>query len=618
MEIKELKDLTRCKYNIRNMNKDNLNLLNKIQGYSICYIEILETFGIGILLKIIESDINTGFLLTSTQFISTALTNHIKKNKILISDSEKWNIEWNLNVYYNYKKNLFKINTKNKNRYIQDFSDINIDIYIFEIIIEDNINDEYYFRYYNHDIYDINFFNKEIKIMSYLDKENFIIENGNIKKIIIDTERIKNLIYNKFKYNSISNLIVQGSPIFIIENNNLYLIGIHHGVSKILNSVKQGLYINTVIDSLINKFNYDSLYYEVGKYIGNIKANKQEGYGKLIYNDNYKYYIGYWNKGNKNGKGIMYKKLEDSYNNKILYYGEFHENYATGNGIKYFKDNYYYTGEMLEGYCNGNGILYDKNGKIIYQGQFSYDKFHGFGKKYYNKGEYYIGNFVYSLRYGKGKFYYESGQQKYIGFFINDEMHGKGKYFYRDGRYYFGNFKNNKFNGFGILYNKLNKVIYYGYFKNDLYSGYGIKYYNSGNYYKGTFKNGKIEGIGTLYDKLDNIIYQGNFSNDLFNEYGLLVLTDNYKFIGNFINGLINKGGLIITPDNKILFTGYYENNKLISNATFYEIKNKVIFKGNITNGKRHGCGEFYDRNNKLLCEIYYLNGIPIEINLKI
>ena len=90
------------------------------------------------------------------------------------------------------------------------------------------------------------------------------------------------------------------------------------------------------------------------------------GEGKYVYENGY-YYIGNWNNGVKDGKGILYYK-----NGNILYEGHFHNGKFEGKGKFYLENGGYYEGEFKNNLMHGKGKIYDKNGDISYDGEFSF------------------------------------------------------------------------------------------------------------------------------------------------------------------------------------------------------------------------------------------------------
>jgi hypothetical protein len=118
---------------------------------------------------------------------------------------------------------------------------------------------------------------------------------------------------------------------------------------------------------------------------GQFKNNLQNGYGKSYDINGNLVYEGEFLKGNKRGKGIMYRKgnrYEGNFDSKGLngkgvlvfkngdrYEGDFVRARMTGNGIYYYADGRKYIGEFKNKF-NGLGELFDKDGNLLKKGQF--------------------------------------------------------------------------------------------------------------------------------------------------------------------------------------------------------------------------------------------------------
>ena len=171
-----------------------------------------------------------------------------------------------------------------------------------------------------------------------------------------------------------------------------------------------------------------------------------------------------------------------------------------GKGIMFFPDGSYYIGDFENGLKNGKGIYYYENGKIQYEGDWFENKREGEGKLYLLEGSYYIGQFKDDLFNGKGIYYYKNGRIQYEGDWYKNKREGKGKLYYKNGYYLIGQFKNNKANGRITLFNN-NKILYEGDYINGKFEGYGAIYYENDKYYEGQFKKNQRHGKGILYYK---------------------------------------------------------------------------------------------------------------------
>jgi len=104
------------------------------------------------------------------------------------------------------------------------------------------------------------------------------------------------------------------------------------------------------------------------KYVGGFKNNQMHGHGSLSY-DNKLIYYGQWYKSTKHGKGISYNEQGN-----IVHKGEWLWNGKHGYGIEYF-------------YTDGNEKVYER-----YEGEF-YDGLRYNGKMYFKNGDTFDGDF---------------------------------------------------------------------------------------------------------------------------------------------------------------------------------------------------------------------------------
>ena len=312
------------------------------------------------------------------------------------------------------------------------------DIIIIEIKEEDNF-DKSNMLEVDYDIFeekDLNEIFKSIYIIHF----PFGNKLGFSKNLIININKKDEIIKHECQTDSITS----GAPIMNIKN--FKVIGVHRETNR-----EFSLNIGTLLRESIINFNKiqndtskEILYFEYGRYEGEIKNGEAEG------------------------KGILYL------NNSDRYEGNFKNDKFEGKGIYYFN----------EGPYKGDR----------YEGDFKKDKFDGKGIYYYNnepcKGDIYEGDWKNDMKEGKGIYYYNSGA-KYEGDFMKDEIEGKGIYYYKNGDRYDGEWKNNKFEGKGTYYYQ-NGDRYEGDFKNDMKEGKGIYYFENGDKDEGNWKNDSL------------------------------------------------------------------------------------------------------------------------------
>ena len=246
------------------------------------------------------------------------------------------------------------------------------------------------------------------------------------------------------------------------------------------------------------------LYYSNGKlvYDGDWDNNNFEGEGKYIDPYNSSYYIGQFKNGKRHGKGQFFDK-----SGRLLFKGEFINNLPGDKGILLSNDGYIYEGEVKELKPNGEGKLFYEN-KLVYEGHFVNGDYNGFGKKYDDDGYVYIGIFKNNKLEGKGKIYNKNEKLIYEGDFFNGKEEGFGKLTINE-NYYIGEFKNGKMNGKGNLYLNNGKPLYEGEWVDGKMEGHGKAYMFNGDYYIGKFKDNIMDGEGTYYDKNGKIIFSG-------------------------------------------------------------------------------------------------------------
>lgn len=152
-----------------------------------------------------------------------------------------------------------------------------------------------------------------------------------------------------------------------------------------------------------------------------------------------------------------------------------------------------------------------------------------------------------------------------------------------------GNIKNSLFDGIGIL-TRNDKLFYKGEFKDGVITGKGELYNNKGKVmYKGDFINGKFDGKGMLYDGNSELLYTGGWNKGEKDGYGVLYNPKVSKTIANYDgywrNNMFNGEGKLNEKNEKRI--GFFEDNKQISNGTFYDGIRKYtgLFKDHMFNG---------------------------------
>ena len=356
-------------YNKKN-NRTNISLIkNKISSdiqsfffeacKSLCQIEIKCKYRSGFLIKFEKGNKPFYCLMSCAQII----------NKSILESGGSFT------VYYNNGKNFFIIDMNKAKRFHREYIYINIDAIVIQILPEDKIEESFFLKPCLKNINDI--LNEKIYILQYPKETCKYLLEGKINSV---------LLY-EFTFSTNNNYILNGSPIFIIYNNKISVIGIH--IKKKKYDIKTyGNFINPIVDSLKKNLYFSFYHYGNDIYIGEYRDIIREGYGKYI-RKNKSYYIGQWLNDYEHGKGIIYSDI-NSRNNYLIYEGDFKEGKPNGIGKCVYDNGNYYIGEFLNGIKHGKGKIYYKNGHIKYEGDFREDKVQGNGKYIWENGEYYI------------------------------------------------------------------------------------------------------------------------------------------------------------------------------------------------------------------------------------
>ncbi|XP_055515351.1 MORN repeat-containing protein 1-like isoform X1 [Leucoraja erinacea] len=197
-----------------------------------------------------------------------------------------------------------------------------------------------------------------------------------------------------------------------------------------------------------------------GCYVGGVRRQLRDGFGRYTYPNSFFKYEGEWKDGKKHGHG------------KFL-----------------MKDGSYYEGELVNGEIEGNGVRYWASSGNEYCGQFSQGEVHGYGVMKYFDGTLYEGEFNYGARAGHGALTDKQGQI-YRGAFHNHMKHGEGELFYKNGDHYQGDWVVDRQQGHGVM-KYADGSLYEGQWRNGLFNGQGSIIHCSGMVYDGMWINGR-------------------------------------------------------------------------------------------------------------------------------
>ncbi len=209
------------------------------------------------------------------------------------------------------------------------------------------------------------------------------------------------------------------------------------------NDNPSSLMVNLKRDSIIDVYDYvyegrfiDGLKSGYGKeitgdgrsYEGTFKNNTYDGFGKRTWGEG-NIFLGSYKEGVCEGTGIQ---LNQNYD--IVYYGQFHECLAHGQGgsVLHHLDGKktIKSGEFLENQLDGYGEAYYPSGSS-YKGNWKRDMWHGYGELYSAELRRTISGIFEdgSLKDGMGTL--TTDTYKYSGLFKDGLMHGKGKQYSR-------------------------------------------------------------------------------------------------------------------------------------------------------------------------------------------
>ena len=302
------------------------------------------------------------------------------------------------------------------------------------------------------------------------------------------------------------------------------------------NNLKQTIYIDNIMNSLIFKNPYKEMIKDKGQNI-TLEEFKNEIPSEYLIEEEKNPY----NLNNYSNNEELIKENPIKFDNNIIYYGNWNKNLKISgsgemlilNSEKIYSIGIWKNGDFIK------GRIYFKDG--IYEGEIKNNTFNGNGKMKYKNGDIYEGNFENGIKKGNGKMIFKN-KNEYNGNFENGEINGKGEMKFNDGTYYKGDFINGKFDGKGNLKN-----------------------INSNWEYNGNFKDGFINRNGKfLFNNGD--FYEDNYKYNKKNRDGKYVLENGNYFIGIWKNNIPEKGEFII---NNILFInvnlemGNYQIKKL-------------------------------------------------------
>ena len=307
------------------------------------------------------------------------------------------------------------------------------------------------------------------------------------------------------------------------------------------NNLKQTIYIDNIMNSLIFKNPYKEMIKHKGQEITLEEFKKEIPSEYLIEEEKDPYNI-----NNYSNNEELIKENPIKFDNNIIYYGNWNKNLKISgsgemlilNSEKIYSIGIWKNGDFIK------GRIYFKDG--IYEGEIKNNTFNGNGKMKYKNGDIYEGNFENGIKKGNGKMIFKN-KNEYNGNFENGEINGKGEMKFNDGTYYKGDFIHGKFDGKGYLKNINSNWEYNGNFKYGFINGNGKFIFNNEDFYEGNYENNIKNGEGKYFFKNGNY-FIGIWKNNVPEEGNFKINNIIYKC--KFINGQLKEKKIENGNDN--------------------------------------------------------------------
>ena len=122
----------------------------------------------------------------------------------------------------------------------------------------------------------------------------------------------------------------------------------------------------------------------------------------------------------KYNKKIQYK-IDINLLNYKLFSGKYIVYSTKRNGKEYssYNDELLFKGEYIKGERNGKGIEYKEGSLVIFEGEYLNGKRNGKGKEYINGKLIFEGEYLNGEKNGKSKEYYDNGELRFEGEYLN-------------------------------------------------------------------------------------------------------------------------------------------------------------------------------------------------------
>jgi uncharacterized protein len=358
------------------------------------------------------------------------------------------------------------------------------------------------------------------------------------------------------------------------------------------------------VDFILDENNYLAA---VGNKAGD--GTTRQGFWYFLYpNCEIKAIGSYNNLGKLESKWLNYDddgslSFVENYSNGELQ-GDYTGQYASGNKkylVKYDKNiangdvTYYYD-------CNAiSAILHYENGKR-----------NGKGKSFYKNGivseEYF---YVNDSLEGESKGFYPQGSYKWLYYYKNNKLEGKTIDYYRNGVISTeNNFTLGKKNGLFNSYFTNGKLNETGIYKNDLKIGIWKEFNNKGILVETTSYNekGEMHGEDNGWDDSGKPYYSFIYNNGKLKEGKYFDPKGNILASSKINSKNIPAKGYY--ADGSVLYDGFYTNNDMDGQWTYYFKSGKIQLVKNFKEGSLNGAYVSYYNSGKKDIESTYSDGL--------
>jgi hypothetical protein len=149
-----------------------------------------------------------------------------------------------------------------------------------------------------------------------------------------------------------------------------------------------------------------------GKFTGDWKDGRKDGYGVFIYSDGSKY-EGSWEQGKKEGRGTFW--VEEKKKLRKQYAGEWRRDNRHGMGMFFYEDGSKYEGYWVKNKREGKGRMVYGTDQSVYEGDWAQNERTGFGTLTLSNGDRYEGYWLHDKKEGPGKYFYKASNKVYEG-----------------------------------------------------------------------------------------------------------------------------------------------------------------------------------------------------------